>query len=420
MKGSKRISNLITSKDQLLTGRINIIEANVSAGKTWFALNTLPEWAGGNPERILYLIDTNNGEMYLQRNMLTVDRQMYAFCDYNTKHVWGENAAERKMPVMTYSGFGAEVMRNHGHFHWLDFDYIVCDEMQNLVNYRKIDWTSSLLMAAEMALRMIALEGTAKIVGLSATPQAIREHFGSLCRDVPFDRTELVQLETFARIPYSKRTPEEIIQQHKGKTGILYVSDIATMKKYIDYANSIGVRANGFWSIHAEPQYKHPFTDAQRDLRHSVLQKDAIPADIDLLVINAASETCIKIKQDNRIVDYMIVHDKNDEVQTQVRGRYDADLAEFYFHDEKAAIYVECPPVPERFLNVRLYADGQEKLCQVLALKRPNAAGIYSIPTVVKVLRANGYTVYHKKDSKKNGTWYYYIHPKCTSFAVSL
>ena len=69
---------------------------------------------------------------------------------------------------------------------------------------------------------------------------------------------------------------------------------------------------------------------------------------------------------------------------------------------------------------MRLYADGQEKLCQVLALKRPNGAGIYSIPTVVKVLRANGYEVDHKKDSKKNGAWYYYIHPKCTNFGVSL
>ena len=76
------------------------------------------------------------------------------------------------------------------------------------------------------------------------------------------------------------------------------------MKKYIDYANSIGVRANGFWSINTKPQLQHPFTKEQWDLRHTVLEKETIPAGIDLLVINAASETCIKIKQDNRIVDY--------------------------------------------------------------------------------------------------------------------
>ena len=68
MKGTKRISELITNPNFLLTGRINIIEANVSAGKTHFALNTLPAWAG-SPERILYLIDTNNGEYRMLENL---------------------------------------------------------------------------------------------------------------------------------------------------------------------------------------------------------------------------------------------------------------------------------------------------------------------------------------------------------------
>ena len=418
MKGSKHISELITNKDLILPGRINIIEANCSAGKTHFALSTLPAWTG-NPERILYLIDTTNGEMYIQRNMNTVNRQTYAFCDYNTKHVWGESNAQ-KMPVMTYAGFGAEVQRNHGNFHWLDFDYIVCDEMQNLVNYRKMDWNSAYLIAAEFALRMIALEGNARIIGMSATPQTIREHFGSLCHDVPFDRMDLRQLETFAAIPYSKRTVEEIIQQNKDKTGILYVATIEKMEKYINYANSIGVRAKGFWSTNFNTQLDHPHDDAQRTLRATVLEEETIPVYIDLLVINAASQTCIKIKQENRTVDYMIVHDQNDEVQTQVRGRYDSDLAEFYYHDEAAAIYVECPPVPERFLNVRLYADGQRELCKALALKRPKGAGIYGMPTVVKVLRANGYSVVKKKDSKKNGAHYYVISSQGTNLEESL
>ena len=156
MKGTKRISELITNPDLLLPGRINIIEANVSAGKTHFALTTLPEWAG-NPERILYLIDTQNGDMYIQRNIITVGRMLYAFCDYNTKHVWGEKTAEGKMPVMTYAAFGSEVINNQGNFHWQDFDYIVCDEMQNLVNYQKIGEKSAYLIAAEYALRTVAM-----------------------------------------------------------------------------------------------------------------------------------------------------------------------------------------------------------------------------------------------------------------------
>ena len=90
----------------------------------------LLEWAG-NPERCLYLIDTTNGELRIQRNIVetAIGREAYAFYDYNTKLTWGEDQSVGRMPVMTYAGFGAEVRKNEGKFHWLDFDYIICDEM---------------------------------------------------------------------------------------------------------------------------------------------------------------------------------------------------------------------------------------------------------------------------------------------------
>ncbi len=133
--GNKRISELITDKDAIKAGRINIIDADVSAGKTFFALNVLPEWAG-SASKILYLIDTTNGEMRIQKNIRTVGRQTYSFYSYGQKSTWGERseAAENNMPVMTYAGFGAEVRKKDSAFPWHDFEYIVCDEMQNLVN----------------------------------------------------------------------------------------------------------------------------------------------------------------------------------------------------------------------------------------------------------------------------------------------
>ena len=81
MIGTKTISDLITDKETIKAGRINIIDAPVSSGKTHFALNVLPAWAG-SPSKILYLIDTTNGEMRIQRNILTVCRQTYAFYYY--------------------------------------------------------------------------------------------------------------------------------------------------------------------------------------------------------------------------------------------------------------------------------------------------------------------------------------------------
>ena len=168
MIGTKHISELITDSNALLKGRINIIDAGVSAGKTYFALTTIPRWT--KPERILYLIDTTNGEMRIQQNIIAVSRMDYALCDYNTKHVWGEKIVDGKMCVMTYAGFGTEVRNAGTSFNWLDYDYIICDEMQNLVDYQRFNDRSTNLEAAEDALRLICAEGTTTIVAMSATP----------------------------------------------------------------------------------------------------------------------------------------------------------------------------------------------------------------------------------------------------------
>lgn len=170
MIGHKRISELITDKNAILPGYINIIDADVSAGKTFFALNTLPAWAG-SASKILYLIDTTNGEMRIQKNSCAVGRQTYSFYEYGKKNTWGERSeeAENNMPVMTYAGFGAEVRKKSTAFNWHNFDYIICDEMHNLVNYQKYKEGTRNVEAAEEALRLIAAERKTKILALSAT-----------------------------------------------------------------------------------------------------------------------------------------------------------------------------------------------------------------------------------------------------------
>lgn len=403
MNKGKTITDLITSPDALKSGRINIIEAPVSSGKTHFALNTIPAWAG-SPSKILYLIDTTNGELRIQRNILSVCRQTYSFYDYGRKSVWGERseAAENNMPVMTYAGFGAEVRYNGNRFPWDKFDFIICDEMQNLVNYQRFKKGSINVEAAENALRRVAAAGRSKIIAMSATPQQIRERFGELCYTVPFDRSDLRQLETQEEIPYCGSV-EEILLQYKGQTGILYASKISQMKKYIEFANENGIRANGFWSVNADI----PMDQDQLALRDTVLGEETFPVDLDLLVINAASQTCIKIQGEKRKVDYMIVHDKNEEVKTQVRGRYHGDLLFFYFHDVEAANHYKAREtlLPECFLNTRLYSDRWEELCKTVMLTRPHG-GYYSMPTVARYLNENGYDVVKKKDSKRNGQYY--------------
>ena len=421
MIGTKTISDLITDPSVFKPGRSNIIEAPVSSGKTFFALTALPEWAGSS-EKVLYLIDTTQGELHIQRNIITkaVDRATYSFFDYNTGHVWGEQR-EHGMPVMTYAGFGSEVLKGKSAFRLNGYKYIICDEMQHLVSYQSIkkkgESTSPYLIAAENALRDIASSTNTKIVALSATPEKIREHFSNIYYDVPYDQTDVFSLETFHSVPYSCSAQEmlsAISIKAREQTGILYTTAVEDMKDIIAYARQLGIAAEGFWSSNPHTQAIHPFTAEQTFLRDVVLEKETIPANINLLVINAASETCIKIDGKKRKVDYMIIHNCSEEIKTQVRGRYHGDLEYFYYHDKADANQetVRNFIVTERFLNVRLYKAEQDELCALLTLRKPHGTknDYYKWPTVMRLLRENGYDVRGGfKDSKRNGQRYYLI-----------
>ena len=414
MKGTKRISDLITTQDALKKGQINIIDAGVSAGKTYFALTTLPKWT--NPDKILYLIDTTNGEMRIQQNIITIGRMDYALWDYNTGAIWGVDTTKGRLPVMTYAGFGSETRKAGSKFNWFDFDYIVCDEMQNLVDYQRFNDRSKNLEAAEDAIRAVIAEGTTTVVAMSATPQKIRERFAGLCYEVPFDREDLCTLCTSACIPYRDKV-EDMLLKLKGKTGILYTTQIEDMKKYIEYGNSIGIRTGGFWSAAEATQKKHPFTPEQWNLRKMVLEEEIIPDDIDLLIINRASETCIKIQEKKRKVDFIIVHDKNPEIQTQVRGRYHGDLSEFYYHDYDAwnMYQIQTHPLPAEYLGKRLYTEDLNDLRWILNILTPDGRH-YGNPTIFKYLEKCGYSVSEsKKDSKNHGKRYRIITAKCTA-----
>lgn len=415
MIGTKHISDLITDSNTFLQDRINIIDAGVSAGKTFFALTTVPKWT--KPEKILYLIDTTNGEMRIQNNMLTaaIGREHYSFFNYNTKQTWGEEGPAGVMPVMTYSGFGSEIQSNNPAFNYFDYDYIICDEMQNLVDYQRFDKRCTNLEKTEETLRAIVAEGTTTIVAMSATPQKIRERFGELCYDVPFDRTDLCMPETESVIPYKEKV-ESLLLRLKGKTGILFTVNVRDMEHYIEYANSIGYRANGFWSTSTETQLKHPHSREQRDLREEVLSDETIPEDVDLLVINRASETCIKIQAEKRKVDFMIVHNRNEEIRTQVRGRYNGDLSEFYYHDIAAANLYQIgkTTIPAHYFGKRLYSEQQQALFRELDLRKSDGTP-YGKDTIWEVLSQCGYQVSEsKKDSKNNGKHYRIINQKGT------
>ena len=68
-------------------------------------------------------------------------------------------------------------------------------------------------------------------------------------------------------------------------------------------------------------------TEEQLAVRKEVLENSRIPPQYNLLIINASSETSIKIKSR---VDYVITHTGSEDSKIQVRGRVNSDLERLY------------------------------------------------------------------------------------------
>lgn len=137
-------------------------------------------------------------------------------------------------------------------------------------------------------------------------------------------------------------------------------------------------------------------TEEQLAVRKEVLENSRIPPQYNLLIINASSETSIKIKSR---VDYVIAHTGSEDSKIQARGRVNSDLERMYVLSDEAC-EIE---VPEEFLNRKLFAEDKEALCKALSIFKPRKKEIYAWTGVKKRLIEAGYVL---TKGRENNKWY--------------
>jgi hypothetical protein len=106
-----------------------------------------------------------------------------------------------------------------------------------------------------------------------------------------------------------------------------------------------------------------------------------------MVILNASSETGINI---HGKVDYIIVHNRQEETRTQIRGRYRHDLERLYLWDNKSF------QVPEEFLDCDLSAEQRERLCQIIGIY-DDKGRLCKWTTIRKRIEAAGYSVAEKR-----------------------
>ncbi|WP_425756633.1 DEAD/DEAH box helicase family protein [Ihubacter sp. rT4E-8] len=350
MIGEKYLSEAVHA-EEIKAGQLNLVKAPVGAGKTTWALNTLAEEVT-DKHRMVYLIDTVNGKQQLLRNENTT------FYDRDWQEIVNSGIVyfgEKKVVVMTYAKFGvlAEKYPKFG----FDFELILCDEIHNLIRFNTFTqnnpndkrWHA---IAKKRIEEIILKSAKTKVIGLSATPDRAEKAFSAPVHRITVDK-EVREFETKAEYNYSNL--EYLIESMpKGKVGLVYVARITQMKRLVEMIKAKGLHCVAVWSINNKD---NPMTEEQLAARDYIINQEQLPPDYDVVIINASSETSINIRGK---IDYIVIHTTEEEVRTQVRGRYRDDLEELYLYDKESL------EVPEEFLNVPLFKEDKDALCEIL------------------------------------------------------
>ena len=391
MTGSKYLSELV-SLDMLQKDKLNIIKAPTGSGKTYFALNAIPNAVKSAYYNVVYLIDTVNGKEQILQNYNTTAYSLW--WEHIIKDKSLHCCEDHRVVIMTYAKFG-QLLEGNPTFH-KNFDYIICDELPSLIKFQYFSERPNLHSIAREGLENAVRNDKTTVIALSATPNLIRKHFHATFYDVPIDNSVIRRYETRDIINYTNL--EYLLSSlEPAETGICYVSRITQMKKLEELARNLGFHPISIWSIRNKD---HAMNEQQLAVRKSILEDFIFPSEYNLLFINASSETSLKIKSP---VDYVIVHDNDYDTQVQVRGRVNSDLSKLYL----PLIGTTDLTVPEEYLNKPLFTEEKAELCAILNRTNPYNRR-FGWTTIKSMLIDCDYTI---SEGRKNNRRYAIISP---------
>ena len=298
---------------------------------------------------------------------------------------WGELPPDKTV-VSTYAQFGVWVRDNPAFA--ATFEVIICDEAHNIVIFPTYSPQPNFASIARDAICEAAANPSIMVVGITATPEPL-DKLACPQHIVPLDASQLRQYENRTIQPYSslRQTLENL---PRGKTGMLYVPHIHTIKECESIAAAAGHNPICIWSA---ANKDHPMDEEQLAARNYILQNEQIPPPYDLFIFNGSCETSINLRGN---IDYFIAHTTNPTHITQARGRYRGDLETLYVFDRECEELV----VPPEFLDIQLFQEDQQELRLRLSIR--DAKGHYlSYAKQWERLETSGYSVDFGRDDNR-------------------
>lgn len=399
----------------LIRGIVNLIVAPCHSGKTTAANKILTE-SGAMSPRGLLLIDTTAGRDALLKHEMA-QRTPAELAELFNVYTRAADAVGDRFITMTYYEFGcyARIYPKP-----LDsFDVIICDEIHNLIKYLAIEDGQNRRNFPEGIIEGLdyldleyasafdyLLSRTSKneahpplVVMMTATPERLRTKFRERnVRYILHDYTDKVRCDKTENIHHYANLGA-LLQKLNTRT-LIYVPTIKCIQEFSEKADDGKRRIMSLWSMHNK---KYPMSKEQLAVRDEILNNGYIPADIDMLFINAAYETSINIR--NEDFQTIVIHNSNKDVQIQARGRLRHDIKDMYVYDSTYT-YIE-EYFPKEYLDVPLSANDREMIARDMALTNAKGRPL-KWSSIATILKNKGCEI---EASRINNQRYYTVRP---------
>lgn len=402
IKAKPYLSELI-DVSQFKRGQANIIISSCHSGKTTAAIKIMDSCATRR-ERTLFLIDTTAGRDSISKTR-EAQRYLTSWAYELRQELTDPIFFDEGYRVMTYHQFGWEIIKHPDIL--FNIDLIICDEMHNLLKYMGIEHSKNeqgkngeIVTCCATAFNTLMNVARAKaqapmLIIMTATANQLSYKLEEY--QIPYEHfnyTDEAHSDKTKERRYYANLENVLMGLNQDERAIVYIPTIGMM---LEYAGKIpnNRKTCCLWGINNDD---HQLSAEQLEVRDAILNNKRIPADIDILFINAAYETCINIE--NEDFNTMIVHCGNADTQTQVRGRLRHDIDVLYLYDKNHEYISRY--LPEHFYDRQLFRQDTAEIVDLLNLKDENGRQ-RKWPSIRKALEKDGVTVQAIKKNDKRG-----------------
>lgn len=406
-------------------GDYNILDCGIRTGKTYWAMNNLARFTrDGNPNRILFLVDTGALRDQLIQEYGDVCQEADEMWSWDGKS-WSTEG--RRIGVMCYQKLGQLFIK--GKDRWLEEIDVICwDECDSIFDFatqafvkaRRSDFARENVSNAEVlsviqqfstrneymplillgAWEQLIEDGRIMCIGLSASPERAYSYYKSLVSASYQGKLEVGY--RMANDIYFCNVIEHVnqLQPEVGKGYWCFSPLIEPNQRLVEAAQARGFNAI---ELHSPNNTDKPMNEEQLRVYNMVVSVGMVPPEYDFVIVNKALARGITI------VDKRFNHLIIDSVNQVDRIQAARQTFNYQRH-----LKVFAPKIPDEYVEVWLPVEKCRELAEYMAVpeldkKNKHSNRVMTWNKLKDYLPAIGYAVECKRkriDGKQQQAYY--------------